>query len=113
MENRDVFEIHAEFCKVIANSKRLMIIALLEKGEMSVGEMAEEMGVSISNVSQHLRVLRAQNIVQVRKEGQTVYYRLTDPKLPKLCREIRNLLVKVMQVKTRVVDEKARKAGEG
>jgi len=104
IDNKQIYEIHAEFCKVIANAKRLMIIALLEEGEMSVGDMAEAMGISISNVSQHLRVLRSQNIVQVRKEGQVVYYRLTEPRLPKLCKEIRALLLKMMTNQGKVAE---------
>ncbi len=95
--NPEIFDLHAEFCKVIANPKRLMIISMLGEHEMSVGDMADAVGATISNVSQHLRVLRSHNIVQVRKEGQVVYYCLTDPQLPELCKEIRALLLKIMR----------------
>ncbi len=97
MDDNDIFQLHADFCKVIAEPKRLKIIALLAKGEMIVGEIAAALDTRSSNVSQHLRVLRARNVVQTRKEGQTVYYRLTDLRVPKVCAEIRSILLDGMR----------------
>ena len=91
--DREIFLLHAEFCKVLANSKRLMIIDLLSQGEMCVGDMVAAMGSSLANISQHLRVLRARNIVRSRKEGQTVFYSLTDKRIPKACTLIRCILL--------------------
>jgi DNA-binding transcriptional ArsR family regulator len=88
-----IFEMHADFCKILSSAKRLMIIELLAKGEMSVSEIANELHVQHSNVSQHLTVLRSRNVVESRKEGQTVYYRLTNTRLPKVCAEIRGILL--------------------
>jgi len=51
----------------LSNPKRLMILALLAKKEMSVGEIAEVISVPLSNVSQHLSLLKAQSLVQTRK----------------------------------------------
>jgi len=56
---------------------------------MNVGDMAEALGVPSSNISQHLRVLRNHNVVKARKEGQTVFYSLSNLRLPKACTEIR------------------------
>lgn len=96
-DDTEIFELHAEFCKLIANPKRLMIVELLAKKELSVSEIAQELKVLHSNVSQHLRVLRSRHIVETRKEGQTVYYRLTNPKLPKVCADIRSILLDGME----------------
>jgi len=95
MKKRDqeIFELHAEFCKMIASPKRLMIVELLASKEMSVSEIAEALGVQHSNVSQHLRVMRSRHIVATRKDGQAVYYRLTNARLPKVCAEIRSILL--------------------
>lgn len=92
-DDSNIFQLHADFCKVIAEPKRLKIIALLAEQEMSVSEIAAVLDTSSSNVSQHLRVLRARNVVQTRKDGQTVYYRLMDPRIPKVCAEIRSILL--------------------
>jgi ArsR family transcriptional regulator len=91
--NPEVFGFHAEFCKVLANEKRLMILALLARREMNVGELVEVMQTQPANVSQHLRLLRERNIVKTRKEGQMVYYSLTDPRLMDACNLIRSILL--------------------
>jgi DNA-binding transcriptional ArsR family regulator len=96
-ENIEIYEMHAEFCKTIASPKRLMIIALLGKNEMSVSELMKALEVPLSNVSQHLRVLRSRHIVKTRKEGQTVYYSLSDPRLPGVCSDIRTILLDGMK----------------
>jgi ArsR family transcriptional regulator len=90
------FELHADFCKILSSAKRLMIIELLAKGEKSVSEIAQALHIQHSNVSQHLTVLRSRNVVESRKEGQTVYYHLTNTKLPKVCAEIRRILLEGM-----------------
>jgi len=97
----EIYELHAEFCKLIANPKRLMIVELLSKKELSVGEIAQELKVLPSNISQHLRVLRSRHIVGMRKDGQTVYYSLTNPRLPKVCAEIRSILLEGMEKRGR------------
>jgi len=103
MNKRDteIFEMHAEFCRMIANSKRLMIIELLAKKEMSVNKIAQSLDLQQSNISQHLRVLRSQQIVDTRKDGQTVYYRLTNTRLAKVCSDIRSILLEGMEQRGR------------
>ena len=92
-QDTEIYELHADFCNTIASSKRLMIIDLLAGREMNVSEIARALDVRPSNISQHLRVLRLRNIVKFRKEGQTVYYSLTNPKIAKICSEIRSILL--------------------
>lgn len=91
--NEDIFHIHAEFCKTLANSKRLMILALLARRELNVGEIAETLDTPGSNISQHLRLLRDKNVVLARKDGQMVYYRLADPRIMEGCSLIRSVLL--------------------
>lgn len=97
IKNKHIFELHADFCKMIANPKRLMIIWLLAHGEMSVGQIVKAMHTRLSNVSQHLRVLRSRNVVATRKDGQTVYYHLTDKRINKVGVEIRKILLDSMK----------------
>lgn len=82
---------------MIASSRRLMIIELLAKKEMSVGEIAAALHIQPSNISQHLSVLRSGNIVKTRKEGQAVFYSLSNHRLPKVCAEIRSILLEGME----------------
>ncbi len=105
MENVDIFELHADLCKTLSNSKRLRILALLAKQELSVGEIAEVIAVPLSNVSQHLALLKAQNLVQTRKEGQTVYYNLADRRIIEACTLIRSVLLDNMKERGQVAQE--------
>lgn len=84
---------HAEMCQALANEHRLAIMYALKDGEKCVGDIATEIGVSIHNVSQHLRILRQRMLVRPRKEGQTVYYSVTNPKFVQACALIREALL--------------------
>ncbi len=67
--------------KALSNESRLLIICYLtEAEELSVGELAERVGLSQSALSQHLGVLREQGLVDTRRQAQTIRYRLCDPK---------------------------------
>jgi DNA-binding transcriptional ArsR family regulator len=64
--------------KAMANEARLMVLCQLIEGEKSVGELQDTVGLSQSAMSQHLAVLRDQDIVATRREGQSVYYRIAN-----------------------------------
>jgi ArsR family transcriptional regulator len=75
-----IFEIHADFCHVLSSATRIMIMWLLADGEKSVTELAEALDHSVPNVSQHLRIMRDKAAVLTRKEGHSVYYRISNQK---------------------------------
>ncbi|MCK5124893.1 MAG: winged helix-turn-helix transcriptional regulator [candidate division Zixibacteria bacterium] len=97
IENKEIFQIHSEVCKTLASPIRLMILALLAKREMSVGEIVEIIGVNLANISQHLGTLRSKNIVKGRKEGQMVFYSLVDKRLIEACNIIRSVILENMK----------------
>jgi ArsR family transcriptional regulator len=68
----------AELFSALSDPSRLRIIAELIAGEMNVGTIAEQVGLSESATSHHLRGLRQMRIVQARKEGRQVFYSLID-----------------------------------
>ncbi len=69
----------ANLLKLLANEQRLLILCRLAvDGEVSVGDMADQVNLSQSALSQHLAKLRAEGLVGFRKEAQTVYYRIID-----------------------------------
>ena len=105
IQNKEIFLIHAEYCRVLANAKRLMIMACLDRGELSVGQLAEIIGSPLSTVSQHLNVLKNKHLVESRKEGQTVYYRPTDARIMDACRLIRTILIDNMKKRGEIARE--------
>lgn len=83
----------AEVCQAMANPHRLAIVYALRDGERCVGELASLLSISVHNVSRHLRILRERLLVRPRKEGQTVYYSVTNPKFVQACAFICEALV--------------------
>jgi len=67
-----------DLLKGLANESRLMIMCVLAEGELSVGQLNQRINLSQSALSQHLAVLREQEMVQTRRESQTIYYSLAD-----------------------------------
>lgn len=74
-------QLHASVCKGLADPKRLLIINVLRDGEMSVGDICEELELPQANVSQHLAIMRERGLVRARKDGQFVFYSLTTMKI--------------------------------
>lgn len=67
--------------KALANEGRLLILChLAEEGELAVGALTDRVGLSQSALSQHLAKLRDEGLVATRKEGQSVFYRVCDPR---------------------------------
>nr|WP_083531032.1 metalloregulator ArsR/SmtB family transcription factor [Pararhizobium antarcticum] len=66
--------ISGKLLSAFANSRRLLILSVLSRGEVCVGDLANALGMSHSALSQHLSKLRAQNLVKRRRDAQTIYY---------------------------------------
>jgi DNA-binding transcriptional ArsR family regulator len=77
--------------KALASPQRLELVDLLAQGERTVEDLAREAALSIANTSQHLRLLRQAHLVDSRKEGLYVYYRLADPMVFELWRALRRV----------------------
>lgn len=74
-----LFEKQAEIAKAIANPLRIAILDFLKKGEKCVCDIAEHIGSEQSNVSRHLSVMVKAGVLDFRKEGLKVIYRLRTP----------------------------------
>lgn len=74
----------ASLLKALSNPHRLRILCDLNQGERSVSELECSVGLSQSALSQHLAKLREQKIVATRREAQTIYYRVADPRAERL-----------------------------
>jgi ArsR family transcriptional regulator, virulence genes transcriptional regulator len=82
----------AQLLKLLANENRLMILCrLVAQREMSVGSLAAAVGLSQSALSQHLARLREEGLVSTRRDGQTVYYHVGDPKARRLLTLLTNI----------------------
>ncbi|HSM32789.1 MAG TPA: metalloregulator ArsR/SmtB family transcription factor [Anaerolineae bacterium] len=72
---------YAAISRALADAKRLCVLECLSRGERSVSDLSREARCQVPNMSQHLAVLRAAGLVTSRREGNTVLYRLSDPRI--------------------------------
>lgn len=99
--NDSIFSIHARFCSIMGNEKRIKIMWLLGNvEEMTVGEIASELDTSLANASQHLRIMRDQKAVFTRKDKQQVYYRLSNRNFFEGCKKIHQGLAELQLVQS-------------
>jgi rhodanese-related sulfurtransferase/DNA-binding transcriptional ArsR family regulator len=86
--------LYAQFARVgkaMGSPHRIEMLELLAQGERTVDSLATEMGLSLANASQHLQALRRAALVDSRKDGLFVYYRLAEPTVFELCATIRRV----------------------
>lgn len=82
----------ARVLRAIANQRRLMILCkLVELGEANVTALGEAVGLSQSALSQHLAVMREQDLVAFRRQGQTLWYRIADTRVERLLSTLHDL----------------------
>ncbi len=93
----EVFDLHSQFCRIFADPKRLKILWCLRLGERAVGEIASWLGLPLSNVSQHLRVMRDRGAIRARRDGRNIYYSIANAKFVKGAALIREGLVEELQ----------------
>jgi DNA-binding transcriptional ArsR family regulator len=79
-------ESQAALCSVFANPKRVLILWTLAEQEKAVTAIANSIHASLQNTSQHLNVMKAAGILQARRDGQTIYYRIADNVQTENCR---------------------------
>jgi len=81
LDRAAIYRLHAQFCKTLSDANRLLMIAELAKGEVSVNELAQRLQLRQANVSKHLGLMRERGLVVARRDGATVYYALSDPRI--------------------------------
>jgi DNA-binding transcriptional ArsR family regulator len=82
---------YAAVGRALSDPKRLCVLESLATRELSVGELSSLVGCQVPNMSQHLAVLRSAGLVTTRREGSTVFYRLTDQRVLEAYRLIQDI----------------------
>ncbi len=78
IKDKEIYAIHAEICQALTHPTRLEIIDYLRAGEKTVSELVQAMDMPQSTISRHLRLMRKKGVVQTRRVGPNVYYRLSN-----------------------------------
>lgn len=87
-----IHRVKAEFFRVLGHPVRVRILELLRDGERSVGDLQAALEIDSSGTSQHLGVLRKQGLLESRREGTSVFYRVKDPRTFQLLEVARQIL---------------------
>lgn len=88
---QEAFDKNARIYKILANSKRLEILNNLKTGECGVEKLLEITRLSKANLSQHLALLRHNGLVQTRRKGLNIFYRIVDPRIVAPCKILHSL----------------------
>jgi ArsR family transcriptional regulator len=88
-----IYNMQASISKTLANPIRLAILHTLRDGEKSVNELTDVLGISQSNLSQHLALMRQVGILKTRKQGTSIYYSVINPKINHACDMVREVLL--------------------
>jgi ArsR family transcriptional regulator len=92
VQRRPVYQIKAEFFRVLGHPVRVRILELLRDGERTVGDLQLQLQMDSSGTSQHLGALRKQGILDSRRDGTSVYYSVRDPRIFQLLEVARQIL---------------------
>ncbi len=90
--DKRIYNMRADMCKVFTSPIRIEILDILRNGKKSVNELVKETGLSQSNISQHLQVMREKGFVRTEKKGNYVFYTLANPKISKAFRIMKEIL---------------------
>jgi ArsR family transcriptional regulator len=88
---QEAFDKNANIYKILANSKRLEILNNLKMGELGVEQLLKITKLSKANLSQHLALLRHNGLVQTRRDGLNIYYRIVDARIVAPCKILHDL----------------------
>jgi len=94
--------------KALADENRVRLLAALEGGEVCVCQLIELIGLAPSTVSKHLSILRSARLIQGRKDGRWMYYRLADDQAPGTVQTALAWLLEALDGRERILDDKRR-----
>lgn len=89
---RPIHQIKAEFFRTLGHPVRVRILELLKDGELTVSRLQAELGIDSSGASQHLGAMRRQGLLESRRDGTSVFYRVRDPRIFQLLETARQLI---------------------
>ncbi len=102
--DKRIFRLHADVCKMLAQPLRLEILFHLRDGELTVKELSARTAARGANLSQHLALMRQQGIVDSRKEGVWVYYRIANRKTLRAFELMRQVLLDKLKAEEKIAE---------
>lgn len=104
-QDRRIFELQARLCQVLASPKRLEILYTLRETEMTAGDLAKAVDVTMPNLSQHLSLMKQHGLVESRKEGLNMYYRVASGQILDTLASVRRVLAEQLTRQSVLLDQ--------
>lgn len=104
-QDRRIYELQARLCQVLASPKRLEILYTLKDTEMTAGELAKAVDVTMPNLSQHLSLMKQHGLVESRKEGLNMYYRVGSEQILDTLASVRRVLAEQLARQSVLLDQ--------
>jgi DNA-binding transcriptional ArsR family regulator len=92
-----IYRLKADFFRLLGHPARVRILELLQAGERTVGDLQAALGLDSSGTSQHLTAMRRQGLLESRRSGTNVFYRVRDPRIFQLLAIARQLLTSQLE----------------
>ena len=92
VQHEPIYRLKADFFKMLGHPARVRILELLRDGERTVGELQAELELDSSGTSQQLGAMRRQGLLESRRAGTSVYYRVKDPRMFQILEAARQIL---------------------
>lgn len=97
----------ADFFRVLGHPARVRLLQILRNGELTVGALQEALELESGATSQHLSVLRKQGLVESRRDGTSVYYRVKDPRTLELLELVKGIILATLEGNRVLLDDLA------
>jgi DNA-binding transcriptional ArsR family regulator len=104
-QDKRIYELQARLCQVLASPKRLEILYTLKDAELTAGDLAKAVDVTMPNLSQHLSLMKQHGLVESRKEGLNMYYRLASDHIMEVCDAVRRVLAEQLIRQSALLDQ--------
>lgn len=102
---RPIYQVKAEFFKTLGHPARIRVLEVLRDGERPVNELIPEVGIEPSHLSQQLAVLRRANLVRSRKDGASVLYSVSEPRVFQLLEVAKAILTSSLTETRELLEE--------
>ncbi|HEY7935368.1 MAG TPA: metalloregulator ArsR/SmtB family transcription factor [Solirubrobacteraceae bacterium] len=102
-----IYALKADFFRVLGHPVRVRMLQVLRDGEHSVGSLQDELDLDSSSTSQHLAALRGQGLLESRKEGTSVFYRVKDPRTLELLELAKHIIAAAREDNQALLDDLA------
>lgn len=104
-QDRRIYELQARLCQVLASPKRLEILYTLKDSEMTAGDLAKAVDVTMPNLSQHLSLMKQHGLVESRKEGLNMFYRVASDQILDTLASVRRVLAEQLTRQSVLLDQ--------